>query len=371
MSATESPAPPAERPPVARTREAAATRFIADAFAKVGFAEADAATAARLMTRADLSGADAHGIFRLPMYVERIEAGGMAPRPEIVVNRTGPSVALVDGGNGLGHLVMNRAVDTAMEMARETGVGWVGVRRSNHAGPAALYVEGPAAAGMAAIYSVVASSNHMAPWGGAEALLGTNPIAFGIPAGNEPDVILDIATTVVSYGTVKAQLMNGRPIPEGWLVDPATGAPVVDAAGVAGSLLLPIGGYKGSGLAFALGLLAGPLNRAAFGRDVVDFNADRATETNTGHFVVVIDVARFLPLDAFRAEVDRHIADFRVAKALPGWPPVRLPGEARASRITERTRDGIPIPAPLAKVLGGLAERLGIAKLEVEVEVEG
>jgi LDH2 family malate/lactate/ureidoglycolate dehydrogenase len=337
--------------------------FMDEGFVRAGLPPADAARVAALMLRADLSGADAHGVFRMPQYVRRLRAGGVAARPDIVVDRRGPAVALVDGGNGMGHLVMSKAVETATELARESGVAWVGVRRSNHAGPAALYVEDPAAAGLVAIYTVVASANHMAPFGGAEALLGTNPIAIGIPAGEEADVVLDIATTVVSYGTVKNAVMKGEALPEGWMIDPADGRPVVDPARVAGGLLNPIGGYKGSGLALALGLLAGPLNQAAFGREVVDFNADDTTETNTGHALIVLDVARLIDPAVFRAAVDRHLRDLRSARPLPGTDGVRLPGEARAARIRERTVNGVPLAPELVARLDALAVELGIGPL--------
>ena len=135
------------------------------------------------MTEADLTGADGHGIFRLPQYVRRLKAGGFNKRPNITVNKTAPATALVDGDNGMGHLVMSRAADEAIAMARECGVSWVGVRRSNHAGPAGLYAEMPAAHGMIGLYAAVANANHMATWGGADLLLGTNPLAIGVPTG--------------------------------------------------------------------------------------------------------------------------------------------------------------------------------------------
>src|SRR5262249_18559481 len=160
---------------------------------------------------------------------------------------------------------------------------WVGARRSNHAGSAGVYAEEPLRrAGMIGIYSVVASANHMAMWGGAETLLGTNPLAVAIPAGEEAPVVLDMATTVVSYGTVKNDALQGKPMPEGWMVSRTDGRPLTDAARSDDGLLLPIGGYKGSGLAIVLGLLAGTLNGAAFGRDVVDFNHDDASAADTG-----------------------------------------------------------------------------------------
>src|ERR1700754_5190722 len=139
-----------------------ARAFIADVFRAQGLPPADAARIAELMTEADLTGADAHGIFRLPHYIRRLKAGGVNPKPNVTVKQTAPATALVDGDNGMGHLVMSRAAETAIALARETGVAWVGVRRSNHAGPAGLYAEMPVKHGMIALYAAVANSNHMA-----------------------------------------------------------------------------------------------------------------------------------------------------------------------------------------------------------------
>lgn len=345
-----------------RIADVALRTFIAEAFRECGLPEQDAGTVARLMTEADLTGADAHGIFRLPQYVRRLKAGGVNQKPEITVRRTAAATALVEGDNGMGHLVMARAAETAVALARESGVAWVGARRSNHAGPAGLYAAIPAEAGLVGIYSAVASANHMAPWGGAETLLGTNPLAVAIPQAGGP-LVLDIATTVVSYGTVKNYALQGRTMPDGWMVDPSSGASVTDPSQREGAILLPIGGYKGSGLALVLGLLAGTLNGAAFGRDVVDFNADASSETNTGHFILALDVTRFMPAEAFQAEVDRQLDELRRSQPLPGHGPVRLPGEERARRRAERAKTGVPIPAELRRDLDRLAAELGIAKL--------
>jgi LDH2 family malate/lactate/ureidoglycolate dehydrogenase len=255
---------------------------------------------------------------------------------------------------------MTRAAETAVELARASGVGWVGARWSNHAGPAALYAAMPVAHGMVGIYSAVASANHMAPWGGVEHLLGPNPLAVGIPIGDGPPVVLDIATTVVSYGTVKAAALAGKAFPEGWLVSKHDGAPVTDAAKLSEALLVPLGGYKGSGLALVLGLLAGVLNGAAFGSEVIDFNADDTSETNTGHFVVALDIARFIDPEIFAREAARHLEELRRSQPMPGQASIRLPGDMRAVRIAERMRDGIPIPSRLHAQLQELAAELGV-----------
>ena len=337
--------------------------FIFDALAAVGLPSADATKVAGLMLEADLTGADAHGVFRLPQYVRRLRGGGINSRPDIRVSRTAPATALVDGDNGMGHLVMARAAETAIELARQTGLAWVGARGSNHAGAAGVYAAMPLAHGMVGIYSVVASANHMAVWGGAETLLGTNPVAVAIPAGEEAPVVLDIATTVVSYGTVKNYRLQGKEMPEGWMVSTRDGRPLTDPNRSAEGVLLPVGGYKGSGLALVLGLLAGTLNGAAFGRDVFDFNEVEDRACDTGHFLIALDVARFTPLDTFKAEVDRHLRDLRGSRTLPGFDAIRMPGEQRRQRRAERVRTGVPMPAELTAQLDKLAGELGVKRL--------
>lgn len=340
--------------------------FVRSALTSVGLPTADAERISALMVEADLTGADAHGVFRLPQYVRRIRAGGINRAPQIAVTHTGAATASVDGDNGMGHLVVSAAVNTAAELARSAGVGWVGVRRSNHAGPAGLYVDELVSQGLVGIYSAVASANHMAPWGGREALLGTNPLAIGIPAGDEPDFVLDIATTTVSYGTIKKHAMLGEPIPEGWLLSPQDGTPITDASRSAEGLLAPMGGYKGSGLALALGLLAGAMNGAALGDDVIDFNADDTSVTDTGHFVLALDPARWGATEDFTRDVDRHLSRVRSSEPIDARHPVRVPGASRATRRRRRADSGVPIPAPLRAALDQLARECDVRPLALE-----
>jgi LDH2 family malate/lactate/ureidoglycolate dehydrogenase len=336
--------------------------MIADCLVAAGLPEEDAAHCAALMTEADLTGADGHGIFRLAQYVRRLKARGFNAQPNITVTRTAPATALVDGDNGMGHLVMTRAANEAIALARDTGVAWVGVRRSNHAGPAGLYAEMPAAEGMVGIYAAVANANHMATWGGTELLLGTNPLAIGVPSGSGP-IVLDMATSIVAYGTVKKYALRDLAMPQGWFVNPHTGGAITDPKRSHEGVLLPMGEYKGSGLALMLGLLGGVLNGAAFGRDVVDFNADDSSETNTGHFIIAADVTRFIPLETFNAEVDRHVRDFKQSKRFPSVDEIRLPGDRRRECRAERMRDGVPIAPALMAQLDKLAAELQVKPL--------
>jgi LDH2 family malate/lactate/ureidoglycolate dehydrogenase len=337
--------------------------FIKDAMMAIGMPDADAAKVAELMVEADLAGADAHGVFRLPQYIRRIKAGGVNPKATVKVEKTAPATAIVDGDNGMGHLVMQRAADTAIALAKDTGVAWVGARRSNHAGAAGTYAAMALPHDMIGIYSAVANANHMPAWGAAESLLSTNPIAVAVPAGEEAPVVLDIATTVVSYGTVKAYKLQGKPMPEGWMVSATDGKPVTDSAKSAEGLLMPIGGHKGSGLALVLGLLAGVLNGAAFGREVVDFNADDESACNTGHFIIALDIARLIPLDVFKSQMDRQLRDLKASKVLPGFDAIRLPGEQRRTRRAERLSKGVPVFPEVVEQLDRLAGELKIKPL--------
>src|SRR5260370_29808226 len=164
-----------------------------------------------------------------------------------------------------------------------------------------------------------------------------------------------MGTTVASDGTVKTYRLQRKPMPEGWMVSSADGGPTTDPERSAEGLLLPIGGYKGRGLALVLGLLAGTLNRASFGREVVDFNADEKSAGDTGHFIIALDIARFAPLASFAAEVDRHLRDLRASRTLPGFDAIRLPGEERRRRRADRVPNGVPMPAELIVHLDPLA----------------
>src|SRR5262249_4385879 len=191
---------------------AAVTGLIVDAMGKSGVAKDDAGKIAELMLEADLIGADAHGVFRLPQYVQRLKLKSTNPRPNVTVKRTAPATALVDGDNGMGHLVVARPPETPIEPPPEAAVAWAACRRPGHAGGAGVYAALPLKADMVGLYSAVANANHMPLAGGAEPLLGTNPLAIAIPAGKEAPIVLDIATSIVSYGTIKNHRLQNKPL---------------------------------------------------------------------------------------------------------------------------------------------------------------
>ncbi len=336
--------------------------FIAAAFERVGMPSGDARAVAELMAEADLQGSDGHGAIRLPQYVRRIRAGGVNLRPMIRVVRERAGMALVDGDNGMGHLVMKRAAEVAIAKARDSGVAWVGARMSNHAGPASLYARMPLAHDMVGLYLAVGNANHLPPWGGMDLLLSTNPIAAAIPTASGAPLVLDMATTVAAFGKVKAKAARGEPMPEGWMID-REGKPLTDPKRAEEGFLLPIGGYKGYGLALVVGLLAGTLNGAAMGRDVIDFNHDDRSTTNTGQAIVAIDPAAFGDVGAFKAAVDRVLRDLRASHRLPGVDRIRIPGERSHEKREAQSRDGIALAPGVLANLAQLADELKIPPL--------
>lgn len=345
---------------------AALTGFIAEVYAAHGMPEGDASTVAGHMVEADLHGADGHGVFRLPRYVARLKAGGFNLRPDIRVDRDGGALARVHGDDAMGHLVVKRCVEEAMARASAHGAAWVGCHHSNHAGAAGIWAMVPVPRDMIGIYMAVGSSNHMAPWGGTELLLSTNPIAIGVPGGEGGPVLLDMATSNAAYGKVKLAAQRGETMPDDWMID-AEGRPITDPAKAAGGSLLPLGGAKGYGLALMIGLLAGTLNGAAMGRNVVDFNKDDATSTNTGQAVIVVDLKAMGEPEAFKREVDRVRAEMLASPLRPGFDAIRLPGDRALALRDRRRREGVPCSPALLASLRPVAEEAGVAPLEARL----
>ena len=333
--------------------------FAAAVLVAAGVEEDHAHVTASRLVEADLRGRTGHGLIRVPSYVERIGAGGINLNPVIKHHRETPVSALVDGDNGLGQVVMTHATELAIRKAQESGIAMVGTIRSNHAGAAGVYTSMALRHDLAAMYFAIANANGLAPWGGRERLLGTNPIAASFPAGVEVPFQLDIATTVASHGSIRVKEQAGEPLPEGWVVD-AIGDPITDPHQVEEGFLVPIGGHKGSGLNFMIGALAGIMTGAAFGSQVVNFRTDRTTPTNTGQSILVMRPDLFMPLEEYRAKMDRHLREFRASESMTA-EPVRLPGERAAQSEAQQRGRGIHLPDPLIDQLNNLADRLGLA----------
>jgi L-2-hydroxycarboxylate dehydrogenase (NAD+) len=341
--------------------------FTAAAMMALGLPSEDAAAVATLMVEADMQGSDGHGVIRLAPYAKRILAGGINLKPNIKVVQERTAMALVDGDNGMGHLVMKKATELAIHKARTAGIAWVGSRLSNHAGPASLYARMALQHDMIGLYFAVGNANHLPPWGGLDMLLSTNPIAAAIPTLNEVPVVLDMATTVAAYGKVKAKAQRGEMMPEGWMID-RQGKPLLDPIKSEEGFLLPIGGYKGYGLSLIVGILAGTLNGAAMGRQVIDFNKDFSTTTNTGQAIAIIDPSAFGDITEFKQNVDTLVRELRGSERMPGVDRIWLPGEQSHEKRLSNEAHGIVLAPSLMKQLNDLAAQLNITPLNVQIQ---
>ncbi len=346
--------------PVAYASTAELEFFTRRVFVASGLSVDHAVIAARAMLDADLAGVDTHGVIRLSQYAADIRAGRIDVTAEPSLVRTAATMARIEGFGAMGHVCMSMAADAAADIAAEYGTAWVGTVRSNHAGALGVYAARLAERGFIAICGAVSGINQVAPWGGVEPLLGTNPIAFAVPAGDEPAVVFDMATSVASFGTVKKYALEGRTLREGWMVDRKTGETLTDPSRFSEGLLTPLGEHKGSGLALILGLLAGVANGADFGRSINEKQAAKQP-VNTGQFVIAIDASHLH--SGFVAAIDLAIREFAGSTPLPGGPAVRVPGMQRARTQRERAAAGIPVGPELRRELEALAAMAGVAPL--------
>lgn len=336
--------------------------FMTQVFQATGLPDGDAEGLARAMADGDLLGKDSHGCIRVPMYVGRIKGGAINKIPNIRVEKQTPAMAIVNGDNGMGHLVARYAMELAMDMAAKSGIAWIGLQHSNHAGAAAVYASMALERDQIGIIACVGSANHAAPYGGSDILVGTNPIAVAIPALEEPPVVIDMATTNSSLGKIMVKAMHGEAMPEGWVID-AAGQAITDSALADDGILTHIGGAKGFGLSMVIGFLAGTLNNAAFGSDVIHIGEDPNSETNTGQFIMAIDIAHFLDPALFKANVDRISREMTSSAKLPGVDEIRMPGTNSWRVHQDRKANGIPITAPLLDRLNAAADEVGVPHL--------
>ena len=318
----------------------------------------DAAEVSACLTKAELRGVDSHGMVRLPVYSRRLQAGVVHARPSIQRVPSGGASALIDGGNGLGPVVAARAMSAALDLAREHGTGFVGVRNSNHFGPAAHYVEKAVAQGCIGL-AISNAPPHMAPFGGKTRFLGTNPMAIGVPAGDEPPLIFDASTSVVARGKIIVAAQSGMPIPEGWAIDP-DGYPTTDAHQALAGAVLPFGGAKGSAISFLIDVFCGVLTGAAFASHLNTLE-NLAAVQNVGHVFAAVRTDLFVSDAEFRIRMD---AILRMLKAAPPAPDgsgrVLVPGEIELANEAHNKANGVVLVDSTAAQLADLAEELDV-----------
>lgn len=336
-----------------RVRDERLREVVDGIFSALGVPESE--EIAEHLVLANLRGVDSHGVSRVGIYAERLELGLVSKQTRLEVVRETPVSSLLDGGNGSGIVVASRAMDLAIEKAGESGIGAVCVRRSNHCGMLAAYTQRAAERGLISLATTSAPAN-MAPWGGSERFFGTNPLSYGVPGGEEIDIVFDMASSNVSRGKIILAAKNGKKIPLGWAID-RDGKETTDSEAALEGLVLPLGGAKGSGLAFLVEVLSSILSGANFGPHIPSLYDNFGDEQSVGHFFLAVRPDLFTPLEDFTGRMDQMIREVRETGVAEGHERVYLPGEIELEREKERRKDGIPLSAEVLEELRSVSER--------------
>ena len=301
-----------------------------------GASGVQASAAARHMVWCEMVGRHNFGIERIPIHVKRLKAGVLNGKAEAVLDQVSPSLARLDGGGGFGYHAAERAMAQAIVLARQTGLGAVGVSNSNFFGAGAYYVNLAAEAGMIGL-ALSNSFPKVAAHGGLKPVLGTNPFAFGAPRKNGGHLLFDMATSALAGSTVREHMDKGLALPEGLAID-AAGNPITDPAQVSSGALLPFGGPKGFGLALMVEILAGVITGAGVGDGVASMYNDFSRHGHNGHFLLALDISRFIDIETYHARFDGLVS---MLKASGGH--VLLPGEVRWENYLDALANGAEV----------------------------
>jgi len=347
-------------------------RFMVDVFKGVGVPEEDAKICADVLIESDKRGIDSHGINRLkPIYYDRIKAGIQNPVTNFEIVKEGPTTAVVDGHNGMGHVISKRAMNMAIEKAKKYGMGMVAVRNSTHYGIAGYYATMATEQGMIGITGTNARPS-IAPTFGVENMLGTNPLTFGIPTDEEFPFVLDCATSISQRGKIEVYAKLGKSLPEGWVID-ENGNTMTDPNETLEALvkgkaaLTPLGGigedtggYKGYGYATVVEILSAALQSGSYLKMLLGFENGKRVPYRLGHFFIAIDVSAFVELDEFKRTTGNILRELRNSKKAPGQDRIYTPGEKEYLAWLERKDKGVPLNEELQKEIKTLIQELDL-----------
>jgi LDH2 family malate/lactate/ureidoglycolate dehydrogenase len=341
-----------------RVKAADLDRFVVEVFESVGVPPDGARTTADVLVTTDTWGVFTHGVKAVRGYVRRLRAGGLRAKATPRVVSEGPAWAMVDGDSGLGMVTSVLAMQTAIAKAKACGIAYVGVRNSCHFGAAGYYAALAARQDMLGIAMANDIPSVTAP-GSRGAILGTNPIAYGVPTGSGRPIVLDMATSVVAGGKVAAAHAHGRSIPPDWIVDREGNSSTDPAAYLQGGALRPMGGHKGYGIGLLIEALAGVLPGAGLTWQVVAWIHGAANlPTNHGAAFIAIDIGAMQPIDGFKSRIDHVIDEIRQAPKAPGAERIFLPGDFEWENRERALAEGILLPSDVVDSLQGLAADL-------------
>jgi uncharacterized oxidoreductase len=312
-----------------------------EVFRAAGTPEEDARTMAQLMVWANLVGHDSHGVIHIPRYVDQIKQGLIIPGTEVEILTETPSAAMIDGHWNFGHVVAKKGIELAIEKARQTTIACVSLAHLNHIGRVGAYPTIAAQAGMAGIAccSSGGAGRVVVPFGGRAGRMATNPIAMAFPSRLEGPILLDFASSVSAAGKIRVYRNRGQQLPEGWIVDKEGNATTDPSDFYADGALLPLGvgqGYKGYALAFLVEILSGILSRDGYAKE-------GATRFSNGSFMIVIDIATFVPVETLMEEIADMTRFLKTSPPVTDGEEVLYPGEKEAKTEQERRAKGIEI----------------------------
>jgi LDH2 family malate/lactate/ureidoglycolate dehydrogenase len=331
--------------------------FATAVYAGAGMPEADARLVAETLVQADLWGHQSHGVLRLGWYLDRIRNGVMKPvtSPEYVVDAG--AIAVIDGHDGVGHVLTVLAVKEAVRRARRHGIGAVAVRNSNHFGTCMYYTMMGAREGCVTLLT----SNGgpaMAPWGGRKKIIGTNPWSVAAPAGRHPPFVVDMANTGVARGKIYLARNKRLPIPLGWAIN-AAGEPTTDPQEAIDGIILPMAEHKGYAIAAMVDMLSGVLTGSGF-LSAVHSPYKTADKSNCGHLMLALDIAAFQPLAEFNARMERFVSEIKAVPLAQGFGEVFYPGEIEANNNVRNRKEGIQFPEDTLADLKRIAVETGL-----------
>jgi uncharacterized oxidoreductase len=333
----------------------------ASIFEGLGVPEEDAKLVSDLLVEANLTGFDSHGVIRLPIYARGIKMGAVKPGAEIKIVKETPTTAIIDGGWNLGQVVAKYAMSICIEKARKSVVGLVTARNSQHAGRLNIYSEMAMKENMIGIASVNSASN-VAPFGGSSKQLGTNPLCFAIPSGEEPPMILDMATSVWARGKIMVYLARGEELPEDIFMD-SEGNPTTDPSWYSkGGFLRTLGGeiagYKGFGLSLLVEILTGALTEGGVSNS--EEYRSRPFYGGNGIFMMAIDVGQITDLDTFKGRVDDLLKKVRNSPTAPGYDEILIPGDPERRKKEKILKEGIFVEDKTWNDITTLAKEFGV-----------
>ena len=331
--------------------------FATAVYSGAGMPEADARLLADTLVQADLWGHQSHGVLRLGWYLDRIRNGVMSPvtKPEFAVDSG--AIAVIDGHDGVGHVLTMLATREAVKRAKQHGIAAVGVRSSNHFGTCMYYTRIGALEGCV-MWLTTNGGPAMAPWGGRKKIIGTNPWSVATPAGTYPPFLMDMANTGVARGKIYLAHNRRERIPEGWAID-KDGAPTTDPQAAIEGIILPMAGHKGYAIAMMVDVLSGVLTGGGF-LSQVHSPYKTAENSNCGHFMIAVNIEALQPLAQFNARMEQYIDELKSVPLAQGHDEVFYPGEIEANNDRDNRQTGILLPEDTCASLAAIAADTGL-----------